>query len=158
MTKTSRTPEPATANRWLYVWAKREDAERFAKELRKRTKVKSWRVDELAEDLVSEGPLGPVDIYINCHRSGCTFGLPPNSRKLIQRKFPDARLTPRVSVGHDAADQTEGHMDGSVWDHVALILTGLTREQLEELGGYRVYEPMRDRVLRKPPSLAAALN
>ncbi len=64
LTRTPRTPEPGTENRWLYVWEDREAAEAFAQELRKGSRDKAWIVREVSSEQVSEGPLGPVEIDV----------------------------------------------------------------------------------------------
>jgi len=156
LTRTPRVPEPGTEDRWLYVWEDREAAEAFARELRKVTRDKGWLVQEVAEEQVSEGPLGPVQIDVGCQRSGCTYMLHPTSLAIIKKKFPHARMVHSVFLGSDNLMDGKELMQDAVWDHVAILLTGLTPSQLDELGGYRVYDPANERVLRKPPALNGA--
>ena len=156
LTRTPRTPEPGTENRWLYVWEDREAAEDFADELRKATRDKTWLVREIAEDQVSEGPLGPVEIAVGCQRDGCVYALQPTSLALIKKKFPKARTIPSVFIGKDMQTNVQEQFQDAVWDHVAILLTGLSRSQLDEFGGYSVYDPVNDRILREPPALNGA--
>jgi hypothetical protein len=156
LTRTPRAPEPGPENRWLYVWEDREAAEAFARELRKVTKDKAWLVREVAEDQVSEGPLGPVEIAVGCQRDGCAYRLQPTSLGLIKQKFPHARMVPSVFLGADTQTDMQVQFQDAMWDQVATLLTGLTPSQLDELGGYRIYDPAKDRVLRKPPALNGA--
>ncbi len=156
LTRTPRTPEPGTENRWLYVWQDREAAGAFARELRKVTKDKAWLVHEVAEDKVSEGPLGPVEIAIGRQGDGCAYRLQPTSLDLIKQRFPQARMVPSVFLGTDRQIDVQEQFQDAMWDQVATLLTGLTRSQLDELGGYRIYDPANDRILRKPRDLNGA--
>src|SRR5690349_9223224 len=67
---TWRTPEPGTRARWLPVWDDQAQAERFAQELRSVNKH-AWRVYRVDKASVSEGALGPVDIFIGRRSDGC---------------------------------------------------------------------------------------
>jgi hypothetical protein len=146
--RTLRTPEPGTRGRWLPVWAERADAEQFARELSAPRKAPRWQVHAVKEEEVSEGALGPVDVSITCRRYSCTYGLHPFSRVLIHKKFPSARLLESVHV--EAAVPPGEECQQFLWDQVARMLTGLTEEQLGEVGGYRVYEPKGHKLLRQP--------
>jgi hypothetical protein len=150
---TPRALEPETAARYLPIWERRADAERFAEALRQHAEQKGWRVVEVPPERISRGGLGPVEIKVGRQSDGFVYGLHPNSRRLIERAFPQAHLLRSVFVG------TKPHedFDTSQWqviDQVARILTGLTPEQLEQLGGIRLYDPARDEVLRPGTRLA----
>lgn len=136
---TLRTPEPGSRARWLPVWQDRTDAEHFARDL-KREDRKAWHVFAVDNANVSRGPLGPVDIYVTPHSDGCVYGLDPYSGRLIRKRFPNTRLVHTISIRSEMKPDfrtAQGHL----WDQVARMLTGLTDEQLAELGGYRLYDP-----------------
>jgi hypothetical protein len=141
-----RTLEPQTGARWLPVWNEEDAAERFTAALRKHDKNNAWRVQEVAPEQMSEGPLGPLDIYVGCQGDGFVYELDWNSRKLLQLVFPRAHLVRSVMIGTEAKEPFE-QSQPEVIDRVALILTGLTPEQLCCLGGYHVYDPVREKVL-----------
>jgi hypothetical protein len=144
-----RTLEPGTWHRWIHVWENDREAERFSRELGEATGDDGWRVDELDEELVSEGALGPVEIYIGRQSDGCAYGLHPNSRVLIKRRFPHARPLESVFIRtEDRPDAEDGQ--SAVWPQVALLLTGLSEQELQELGGYRLYDPVEQKSLREP--------
>ena len=150
VTDMPRVLEKGTPPRWLYAWTSREDAERFAKELRSHSRDKRWRVQEFTTDHLSQGPLGPVEIRVNGQGDSSGYALHPNSEDLVQKKFPHARLLGSVFVGHERRVPLERDRQESIWDHVAMILTGLSAEQLNELGGYRIYDLDSREVLREP--------
>jgi hypothetical protein len=142
-----RTPEPGTRARWLPAWQDQADAERFAEELRA-PGDRNWHVYPVGEDEVSEGGLGPVDVHVGLRSDGCAYGLTPYSRRLVHQSFPKARPVQIVSIRsqmHPDFQAAHGHL----WDQVARLLTGLTDEQLKELGGYRLYDPDRKEFVRQ---------
>lgn len=141
-----RVPEPGTQNRWLYVWSKRKDAEAFRDELIKETRDKDWYIHELnsaEQEQVTTGPLGPISIYVGLQSDGRAFALHPQSREVIRKKYPQAARVDSVFVGLTrAADwATTGHSEDTLYEQIALMLTGLSAEQLAEFGGFRIYDP-----------------
>jgi hypothetical protein len=156
VTDMPRILEPGTPNRWLYAWEDRAEAERFANELRLqgRAKDRAWRVEARETDRVERGPLGPVVIEVGPQTDGCTYGLHPYSQILIDKKYPQARQVRAVFVGVARGKVLGGEQQQSIWDHVAHILTGLSEDQLNDLGGYRIYDPVEKAVWREAPALA----
>jgi hypothetical protein len=135
-----RAHEPGNRNRWLYVWHERAPAERFARELQLRTRNRNWEVHEfeLAQD--EFGPLAPLDIVAFLHPEEDTFRLTPASQERIMRRFPDARLADKLSwPKHTREDYERQH--GTIWNQTAIVLMGLSEQQIQQLGGYRVIKP-----------------
>lgn len=150
---TPRVPDPETQGRWLPVWPDAVDAERFAEELRAGSHDRAWRAVPLNGATVSEGALGPVTILLSPRSDGCAYGLDLFSRTLIHKRFPGARLPHGLYLyGETKPDvrTTQGHL----WDHVAGVLTGLSGEQLAELGGYRLFDQVHHRFLLQPSLVA----
>jgi hypothetical protein len=77
---------------------------------------------------------------------GANFSLHPHSWSLVQRRFPEAQIVSSISIEWSSRSDFE-HQQGSFWDHVAQVLTGLSMEQLETLEGYQVYDLMSERVV-----------
>ena len=148
-----RTAEPGTSRRWLHVWKNRQQAERFATELGRRTWDSSWQV-QVIEALVEEhGPIAPLEIVALRTRDGITFRLHPSSLERVMRHFPRSRPAPDVYWATQTQQDYE-RQHGPIWGQVVTLLTGLAEEQLDQLGGYRIYEPG-ERILReRTPSLA----
>ncbi len=134
-----RVPEPGTSNRWLYAWRDRATAQHFARELSRRTHDGSWTIHEFdrpAEDL---GPLAPLDVIAESVAEGTIYRLSTASLERIMKRFPNARLAGEIFFSDQSKqDYERGH--GPVWDHVIGLLSGLSMDQVNELGGYRVYE------------------
>jgi hypothetical protein len=47
---------------------------------------------------------------------------------------------PGVFVGYDTRAEFE-ELHGPMWKQIAMMLTGLTWEQIESMGGVRIYDP-----------------
>jgi hypothetical protein len=137
-----RVQDPSNARRWLYVWRERAAAERFARELRVRTQDNSWATREL--DLMAEesGPLAPLDVIAEPVTDGTAYRLSTASQERIMKRFPNARLAGVVVLSTQTLQDYERD-GGPAWDQVIILLSGLTADQVDELGGYRVYETYR---------------
>jgi hypothetical protein len=144
---TPRVPEQGTPNRWLYVWGDRREAEKFCEELKAETRDNKWYVRELAAGTeVSSGPLARVVILMRRHSLGAELSLHPHSKTLIRRRFPEARPVSSISIEWSTKSDFEGE-HGPIWDHIAVVLTGLSLEQLAALEGYQVYDLMAERAV-----------
>jgi hypothetical protein len=88
-----------------------------------------------------DGRSGPVEILVGRQGEGCTYGLHPNSLKLIRQRFPRVHPRPSVFIGRNGQTDIAAGV-GTVYNQVAVILTGLSSTQLSELGGYRVVDPL----------------
>jgi hypothetical protein len=140
-----RTPEPGTANRWLYVWKDKQQAERFASELGERLRDRSWYVHEfdMPEDQLSEeqrGALTALTIISIPMSEGTEFRLESSSQERIIAHFPNARVVGKVAFPAQVRQDYE-RQHGPVWDQVILLLTGIPDEALERLGGVRIVTP-----------------
>ncbi len=135
-----RTHEPETRNRWLYVWREEPLAERFARELRLRTRNPAWEVHEFEVAQDDLGPLAPLDIVAFLNPDEDTFRLTPNSQERVMRRFPDARLADKVSWPKQTrADYEQQH--GPIYRQTAVALMGLSDRQIQQLGGFRIVKP-----------------
>jgi hypothetical protein len=138
---------------WVHVWPKREEAERFATRLRGETGNGEWEVYDLGpprmQALEADEHAGPVVILIGRRESdGTSYDLHPNSVDRVREAFPQASLHPSAFIANDTPrrDKASHRPD---YDQVAALLTGLSREQLLTLGGYRIVDPLTDLMLYK---------
>lgn len=89
-------------------------------------------------------------ILINIGRQsdGCTYQLHPQSRVEILQRFPGVRPAPSVFVGYETQTEFE-EIHGPMWPQIASMLTGLTKRQINQMGGVRLYDPVERREIAK---------
>jgi hypothetical protein len=138
-----RVPEPGASRRWLYTWRRKEEAEAFARELTLRTRDHSWRVHqfEIAEE--ARGPVAPLDVYQvgAAEGQGFMYYLAPASRERVIRAYPHTKLYPSVTISMKDLEGIKQQHGDIWWEQVRILLTGLTKDQVLALGGYRVILP-----------------
>jgi len=144
---TPRVAEPGSSNRWLHVWTDRHAAEQFREELQAETGDDRWYVRELPADTeTNPGPLAHVLILMRRTSLGADFSLHPHSKTLIRRRFPQSRPVSSISIEWRTRSDFERDQ-GPIWDHIAVVLTGLSLEQLATLEGYEVYDLKGERTI-----------
>jgi hypothetical protein len=90
----------------------------------------------------AERPAGPLVIEVGLPGSGAVYELNPRFEIWLEDTFPRRRRASNVVVGIPYRTDQEfesGHRPH--WESVALMLTGLSREQLREFGTLRVVQP-----------------
>ncbi len=147
---TSRVVDPATGKRWLHAWKCEADAQAFAAAVRDETDNENWKVYSVPDEDVTPGPLGPIEILVSRRSDGCAYSLGLTSGKLVLKSFPRTNIVPSLFLTtFTQFDFETTHR--AIWDQVAVILTGLSKMQIEQLGGYRVIDPVAGLVFREPP-------
>lgn len=86
-------------------------------------------------------------INIGRQSDGCTYQLNPRSRAEIRARFPGAEPVPSIFVGYDTQADFE-KLHGRMWKQLAVMLTGLAWEEIEEMGGVSLYDPMASAVMK----------
>jgi len=135
-----RTAEPETKRRWLYTWKKKEEADSFAGELKRRTRDNSWYVYSFEAEKEERGPVAPIDIYATQDSEGFTYALRSDKPGTNHHCLPSHEAVPESVLFHpDTARFIRQHGDN--WGgQVCKLLTGLTDEQVRSLGGYRIFQ------------------
>ncbi|MFN8489666.1 MAG: hypothetical protein U0350_18930 [Caldilineaceae bacterium] len=80
-------------------------------------------------------------IDFGSQREGHTFRLHPRSLLWIQEKYPDRQRVASVFIGFDKRQDIQLTPE-SVWEHVSNLLTGLSNEEIYQLGGFSVVNPL----------------
>jgi hypothetical protein len=141
--------EDSFGRKWLHVWDAREPAEQFASRLRRETRNPDWEVYELSPPAPqSDTGADQLEIYVGRQSDGSTYSLHPTSYKLIRTRFPGVRPHPSLFLERDARTAYEV-TNGARYDQIAVLLTGLSTKQMNELGGYRVVDPAAGLVLHE---------
>jgi hypothetical protein len=149
--------ESSFGRKWLHVWEARDQAEQFATRLRQVTRNQDWEVYDLSpprppSEEADKRP-EPVVVLIGRQSHGVAYGLYPTSLTRIQQQFPQAHPKETVFIGTGNQAGAEASR-GPIFEQVALLLTGLSREELLAAGGFRVVDPLTDLVLYdlEPPA------
>lgn len=87
-----------------------------------------------------------VKILVGRQGDGCTYSLHPASRRLILQRFPGVHPAPSVFIGYETRDDFERYQ-GPMWGQIALLLTGLSENQLRKIGGFLIYDPMSETII-----------
>lgn len=75
-----------------------------------------------------------VVIRVGRQLDGYTFRLDPRSRAKIAESLPGPLPASSVFLSFETRDDFE-RVHGPMWQHVAILLTGLSESQLRNLGG-----------------------
>mgnify|MGYP001426042618 CR=1 FL=1 len=84
--------------------------------------------------------MSPLVIHIGRQSDGCAYELNPRSVAVIRARYPGVRAVPSVFVGYDTRTEFE-ELHGPMWKQIAMMLTGLSWEQIEQMGGVSIYDP-----------------
>ncbi len=93
----------------------------------------------------TDPPGTPLIIDVGLGGHGAVYELDPLSFDRLRAAFPKARPAAFINVGYDPDGTDFEEQHGATWPLVAQILTGLTAEQMQTLGGVRIHDPMKER-------------
>ena len=110
-----------------------------SRELVARTRDNSWTTREFDVPAEESGPLAPLDVIAEHVGDGTIYRLTPASQERITNRFPDTRMAGETFFSTQTQNDYERD-HGPVWDQVMILLSGLSMDQVQELGGYRVYQ------------------
>lgn len=89
---------------------------------------------------------GPLVIAVGWQHDGGVYMLQPWDEARIREAFPDAVINPGMLVGYDKSEDFE-RFHRPYWQQIALMLTGLTPEQIAHFGGVRLWDAAAHKVL-----------
>ncbi len=149
--------ENAFGRKWLHIWTDRGEAEQFASRLRHVTGNRDWEVYDLSPPRPlaggPDGRSGSIEILIGRQQDGAAYSLHPNSLKRIRQRFPQVHPRSTVFIGAYTQPDIDAGME-SIYDQVAVLLTGLSMRQMDELGGYRILDPLTGLALYQSDTVA----
>lgn len=93
-----------------------------------------------------------IVIEVGKQSDGATFMLSPWTQVLLEERALAPFPAKAVFLSFDSRKAFEDP-NGPWWEPVAFLLTGLTRQQLREFGGFSIVDPVEHEVLYE--SLAA---
>ncbi len=133
-----RVLEPKTSRKWLYAWTKKEEAERFTLELRRRTRNNGWYVQQVSPTTENRGPVAPLEVATVPEADQFLYYLIPSSRERVIAAYPKAKLVASVAVPVGEQQDQLPQRGTEWWEKMTRELTGLGDEQIDSLGGVRV--------------------
>jgi hypothetical protein len=89
---------------------------------------------------------GPLEIAVGWQGNGGVYQLQPWDERRVREAFPEAAIIPTMLVGYDKTEDFE-RFHRPYWQQIALMLTGLTPEQIAGLGGIRLWDAAAHKVL-----------
>jgi hypothetical protein len=89
---------------------------------------------------------GPLIMRVHLEANGSTYALDMLSEDWVKERFPEARGLPLVFLGWDEEEEFET-LHGPLWPLVAMLLTGLTMEQIGPMGGVRLEDSGTNKVI-----------
>ena len=92
----------------------------------------------------------PLLVWVGLDGEGSVYILDPRSEDRVREAFPEARVLPKVFFGYKREEEFET-LHGPLWPLAGTLLTGLTLEQIGQLGGVKFYLPRRDKVVWEWP-------
>lgn len=81
-----------------------------------------------------------IRINVGVQRDGYVFELWPTSRDWLEQHYPDQYRVTDLFIGFDK-QQDLRQIPESVWDHISQLLTGLSLEKVNQIGGFTIYNP-----------------
>jgi len=90
--------------------------------------------------------MAQIVVEVGKQMNGATFQLSPRTRMMLAKR--DLGVTPATSVfvAFDTKKAFEDRL-GQMWPQIVVLLTGLTAEEVENLGGFSIVNPADDEVL-----------
>ena len=90
--------------------------------------------------------MSKIVVEVGKQMDGATFRLSPKTRAFLSSRVPSPPPASSIFVSYETATDFK-HYHGPLWKHVAMILTGLSESELQELGGFEFVTPTDNKVL-----------
>ena len=79
-------------------------------------------------------------IDVGIQRDGYTFRTDPRSRVWLEKTYPNQPRVASVFIGFDQHQDLQ-QIPQSIWQQVVQLLTGLSFEEINQIGGFVVTDP-----------------
>jgi hypothetical protein len=81
-----------------------------------------------------------IIIHVGSQRDGYIFGLRPRSRVWLEEHYPNQERVSSVYIGLDKMQDLQ-QIPESILGQVLHLLTGLSLDELNHIGGFSIYDP-----------------
>jgi hypothetical protein len=85
-----------------------------------------------------------IEVAVGRQSNGATFQLHPQTRAMLESRFPGWSPAPSSLFVSSNKPWDFERMQDPMWSQIVMLLTRLTEEQIEELGGFRFVSPADD--------------
>lgn len=82
-----------------------------------------------------------IEIHVGRQLDGCTFRLHPHSKALIKAKYPEVKPPSSLFVSYEDQQNPE-QIYWSMWWQIAMILTGLSENEIKEQYEIAIVDPV----------------
>ena len=84
-----------------------------------------------------------IIVNVGTQFDGYVFGLQPRSLEWLRTKFSHAHTIASVAIGFNNFNKKPDlqQIHGSIWNQISILLTGLSLEEINKLGGFTVFSP-----------------
>ena len=84
-----------------------------------------------------------IEVSVGKQLNGAVFGLTPKTEIMLRSRFPDWSPAPNsVFISYGRPWDFEKTMEGPMWTQIVMLLTRLTEQQIQELGGVTFVNPV----------------
>ncbi len=83
-----------------------------------------------------------IIINVGVQWDGYVFQLTPTTRVWIEENFPDRERVKSLFVGFERRQQPSWKVTNTMWDNMWQLLTGLSSEEILQIGGLVARNPI----------------
>lgn len=88
-----------------------------------------------------------IEITVTKQLNGAVFGLTPETQIMLQSRFPGWSPAPNsVFISYGSRPWDFESMKDPMWTQIVMLLTRLTEQQIQELGGFTFVNPVSQEV------------
>ncbi|MFY9820235.1 MAG: hypothetical protein WAM82_02565 [Thermoanaerobaculia bacterium] len=84
--------------------------------------------------------MSPIVIEVGKQMNGATFRLSPKTEAMLASRIPNWSPASSIFVSFDTQWDFD-RLHGPMWTQIAMLLTGLSEEQIQDLGGFVFMTP-----------------
>jgi hypothetical protein len=84
--------------------------------------------------------MSPIVIEVGKQMNGATFRLSPKTEVMLASRIPDWSPASSIFVSFDTQWDFD-RLHGPMWTQIAMLLTGLSEEQIQSFGGFIFMSP-----------------
>jgi hypothetical protein len=87
-----------------------------------------------------------LTVLVGKQKDGYVFRLKPSSKRELLQERDLQDTVSSVFISYDTKHDFE-QIHGRVWDHVITLLTGMSLNKLNRIGGFVIVDPSMDQIL-----------